>query len=103
LYKEIENVAVFSSKFSPAAGSWPAALRAGRRVLNAGAHPGIIDRAAWDIARNNDQAAGPVIRIANSRSNRASTASIIYSNGTKVIYFNRYVQRTVRINDLMYD
>ena len=39
------------------------------------------------------------IRIANSRSNRASTASIIYSNGTKVIYFNRYVQRTVRINE----
>ena len=80
---------------------------------------GIIDRAAWDIARDNDRAAGPVrilhgimtwpqarldtararIRIANSRSNRASTASIIYSNGTKVIYFNRYVQRTVRINE----
>ena len=48
---------------------------------------GIIDRAAWDIARDNDQAAGPVIRIANSRSNRASTASIIYSNGTVVRLF----------------
>ncbi len=33
MYKEIENVAVFSSKISPAAGCWPAALR----VLNAGA------------------------------------------------------------------
>ena len=35
----------------------------------------------------------------HSRSNRASTASVTYSNGTKVIYFNRYVQRTVRINE----